>query len=318
MGDVILVEPVIRALRTRYSNAEITLFTSKERSCSAIVQYFDSKPDITIGMNGEGELTKDFLYTQKGYDIRIDLDLAYESRKNINYIDAYFQVAGFKDEVQEIDGLLKVANSIPDADRVPILKYDEPRIINEKYVSVDFTGSGWPGKEWDLKKWMTIINKISDKGFKIAFTSKIQKDGVLIADKPGIIMNIENDFNLMMNYLRYSEFHIGADNGPMHIASSFGTNCFIIAGAAIPAYTTKNSGVFQCVKSLPCLHCKGRQFYNQLENGQITFVSRCDNPDQYACMKKLETEQVLDDFDKFYKSIYPTCQEIPVCQEIPT
>jgi ADP-heptose:LPS heptosyltransferase len=298
MGDVILVEPIIRNLRKRYSNAEITLFTSKNRSCVDIVKQFVSKPDHVIGMDGEGEIVKDYLYTQKGYDLRIDLDLSYECRKNINYIDAYFLTAGFTDEIVEVDGLLQVQNPVPDEERVPALIYEEPRTIPEKFVAVELAGSGWAGKEWDLESWDKVLETIFKMGYKIVFVSpqRLPKGENYTSN-----VNTHSEFGAMMRDLRCCEFYIGADNGPMHVAAGLGKKCFVVAGAAIPAYTSKSKNIWQVTNpTLSCLHCKGRQYYNQLENGQLTFVARCDIPDQYACMKKLDLQYVLDQFNQFH------------------
>jgi len=302
MGDVILVEPVIAALRKRYSNAEITLFTSKSRSCTEIVQHFGARPDITVGLEGEGELTKDFLYSQKGYDLRIDFDLSYESRKNVNYIDAYFHTAGFVDEIAEVDGILQVVNPVLEPERIPTLVYEEPRMIAERYVTVELGGSGWPGKEWDPEKWKSVLKKVEELGLIVAFVS----NGLIPTGWTSLIpsLNANNDFATMMNYLRYADFHIGADNGPMHVAAALGKKCFVVAGAAIPAFTTKSPNVYQCVHpALQCLHCKGRQYYNQIDGGGVTFVAKCENSDQYACMKKLEENYVAEKFLDFYSKI---------------
>jgi len=300
MGDVLLAEPVVRALRRKYPNAAITFFASNSRNAKEIVPYFESKPDEIIGLENEQALIQDILYDKKGYDLRFDFDLAYESRKNINYIDGYFTTAGFKEQVKEVDGELTIVPDVPEHEKVPRLKYEEPRLITEHYVAVELGGSGWGGKEWDMGAWKQILNEIQLKGYKIAFVSNLRV--AQVEGDPLIFTNPNNDFKVMLNYLRYCEFFVGSDCGPMHIAAAFNKRCFVIAGAALPKFTTKNPKVYQVTNQIDCLHCKGRQYVNQTDQG-FTFVSKCENPKQYECMSGLKVEIVSKELEKFLKSI---------------
>ena len=141
-----------------------------------------------------------------------------------------------------------------------------------------------------------IIEKIKSLGYSIAVLGNFKIPASYD------YLNKQNDFNIMLNYLKYCDVYIGADNGCLHVANGFSKYCFVVAGAALPSFTTKGSNVYQCVNNLQCLHCKGRQYFNQLDQG-ITFVSKCENTDQYACMKKLQTNYVLEEFNKFYANI---------------
>jgi len=299
MGDVVLAEPAIRALKKKYPNAAIDFFVGESRGSTDIAKLFACKPTV-ISMTGLGEapVIQDYLYDQKGYELRFDLDLAYESRRNTRYIDAYLDVIGFKEEVVERDGQLVVEHPVPEAERIPQLTWDNPtpRLIANKYVTVTLEGSGWPGKEWDVEKWKVLLLKIQMMGYQLVFTSPQRVP-------PGIensIVNEKVDFDTMLNFLYYADFHIGADNGPMHIASAFGKPCFILGGAALTRFTTPNPLVYGVSKTdLTCLHCKGRQFFNDNGQGGVTFVARCENQDQYACMTKLDVDYVESEFDKF-------------------
>ena len=331
MGDVILVEPVIRALRRRYPNAEITMFTGKTRGAKDIVPFFAARPDVIVGDLEENAIVQDLLYDKKGFDLRFDFDLAYESRKDINYIDGYFLTAGFVDEIVEVDGKLQLTNPIPISERAPALVYEEPRLIPEKYVAVEFFGSGWPGKEWQTywmapgeeekrtenRGWQDVLRVIDEKGLKVVATGEGADAGrglpnsFIKSCKSGYALNsLQNfvnngsKFQNMMNYLRYCEFFVGSDCGAMHVAAALGKKCFIVAGAAIPSMTSRSTNIYQVTNpDLTCLHCKGKQFYNPNGQGGITFVANCLIQDQYACMRKLSVDYVLSEFDKFYASI---------------
>lgn len=299
MGDVLLVEPVIRALRKKYQNAIIDFYVGNIRSASDIVKYFDSKPDNIIPIS-EDFLIQDYLGTKNQYDFKFDFDLSYESRQNINYIDAYFKTANFKEEVYEDNGELKLMKYVAEEDKVPRLVFDTPRIISDKYVVAELGGSGWGGKEWTLNGWKTLFKKIKECGLKIAILSNQRILENEVNDDTIFYINKENDFHRLLLLIRNSEFYLGADNGPMHIASAFGKKCFVVAGAALPKYTSYSKNIYSVSKeNLQCLHCKGSQFINDNGNGGITFVAKCTNSKQYICMLDLSEEEVLNHFNIF-------------------
>ena len=296
MGDVLLTEPVLRALKKKYVNAKITMYTGNSRGANDIVQYFETVPDLIIPIP-ENSLTQDILYGQKGFDLRFDLDLSYESRKMVNYIDAYFETCGFEEKVIEKDGNLTVLKYVEKEEKVPRLVYDKPKEIEgRRYFTVEVAGSGWPGKEWDFDKWKSVIEHLQ---YKCGLTP------VYVSGQRNLtsgIANDKNDFDKLINFIKYGEFHIGADNGPMHIAAAFNKPCFIIAGTALPQYTSYSDKIYQVSnKSLPCLHCKGRQFYNDNGQGGITFVSKCEQPNdkQFICMKDLSLDYIMQELNKF-------------------
>ena len=133
MGDVILVEPIIRKLREKY-NAPITLYTAKP----GIVEYFKNKPD-KVEVIDEEMVVKDALH-DKPEQLKIDLDLSYESRLNCQFLDAYGRVAGIDFKSTE--------------DKHPQLVCAEEKLITDKkYVVVGADGSGWPGKTWPIEVW---------------------------------------------------------------------------------------------------------------------------------------------------------------------
>jgi hypothetical protein len=87
MGDVVVVEPIIRKLKEKFPAAKITLYTSASKP----VKYFESKPDEVIEID-HNSVPHDVL-SDKDHQVKYDLDLSYESRTNVSFIDAYAEVA---------------------------------------------------------------------------------------------------------------------------------------------------------------------------------------------------------------------------------
>lgn len=298
MGDVLLTEPVVRALKIKYPNAKVTMYVGNSRGAKDIVQYFKSKPDEIIGIE-ENLLVQDYLYSQKGFDLRIDLDLSYESHLSYNYIDAYFETAGFDEKfIPDKDDNLELIKYVKDEEKIPQLEYNQERIIKEKYVAIELFGSNWSGKQFSNQlKWQQTILKAKELGYKIVFLSNINPIRE-IAD----IVNDNNDFNLLLNYLKYCEFFIGTDCGSMHIATGFNKKCFVINGTALSNKTSYSKNIYAVTnKELTCLHCKGRQFVNDNGQGNITFVTKCEHSKEkeYECMNGISQEYLLEEFNKF-------------------
>jgi len=296
MGDVLLTEPVIRALKKKYKNAKIKLFTTAYSTADQLVKLFPALDSFEI--IGQDKLTTDYLSTVEGFNLKFDLDLSYESRPGVRYIDGYLEVCGFTEELQEVNGELAITRGVNDDDLIPQLNYNKEPIIKEKYISVELLGSGWGGKEWPVEKWNNILTKIKNMGYKFAYISNV-KMGLYTQNVDYV--NTENNFNTVLNYVKYADFHIGSDAGPLHIASAFNKPTFIISGAALSKYTTPSKKVFSVSKEgLDCLGCKHKIFYEQ--NGpNLTFVPRCTNPKQYECMQALEVDYVLNKFEEFLK-----------------
>ncbi len=305
MGDVILTEPIFKVLRKKYPNAKITMYVGNSRGAKDIVKYFKSKPDEIIDID-ENLIVQDYLYTQKGYDLRFDLDLSYESHLGFNYIDAYFKTIGLK-EIMVNDGNdnLEMVKYVKDEEKIPQLEYIEERIIKEKYVAVELAGSGWGGKELEIEKWKQVLHLFTiGQGYKIAFVSnqKTINEFALPVGNDNLFINSNNDFNTMLNYLRYCEFFIGTDCGPMHIATGFGKKCFVINGSALSTKTSYSKNIYAVKNNnLTCLGCKHRQFLNDNGQGGLTFVAKCENTNQYQCMKDITTDYLLEEFAKFIK-----------------
>ena len=275
MGDVVLVEPIIRKLREKY-NAPITLYTAKPD----IVEYFKNKPD-KVEVIDEELVVKDALH-DKPEQLKIDLDLSYESRLNCQFLDAYSRVAGVDFKSTE--------------DKHPQLVCAEEKLITDKkYVVVGADGSGWPGKTWPIEKYAEVIDYVRSMGYEVYET------GYEVTDRTDKSYHA-CELNKAVNLLAHCEFYIGADNGPMHIARSFNRPCVAINGAALTYLTNPNRDDIVYVEdpSNGGYGIKHRQFFNLTQQG-LTFVPLFEE-DPSSGLNNIEVSHVTDAISKLFST----------------
>ena len=275
MGDVILVEPIIKKLKEKW-NAPVTLYTGK----ADIVEYFKNKPDKVETIDEE-MVVKDGLH-DKPEQLKIDLDLSYESRLNCQFVDAYSRVAGIEFE--------DVKDKHPQ-----LVCTDDPIITDKKYVVVGADGSGWPGKSWPIEKYAEVIDHVRSMGYEVYET------GYEVTDRTDKAYHA-CDLKTAVNLLAHCEFYIGADNGPMHIARSFNKPCVAINGAALTYLSNPNRDDIIYVEdpSNGGYGIKHRQFFNLTEQG-ITFVPLFEE-DPSSGLNNVEVSHVTDAIDKLFST----------------
>lgn len=291
MGDVIITEPIRRYLKEKYSNAEITLVTSNLKGCKEAGErlgydHVITIPDVevtqdalmkefqdeVVEMNEDGDLdviTKK-TYSYKDYQIKLDLDLSYESRLNIPWAISLFDMIGVNyDELTDDQKIYKIY-------------FDQSKIEkDEKGIILFRNGSGWPGKTWPTEYFNELKPKLIDLGFNIT--------------------EIENDlpYDELLTLISKNKFYIGTDSGIMHLSLALGLKAMVICGTALSQFTSlpynqlgRLVAIHADEKDLPCLGCKHRMFF-EIYNNQISFVTPCYNPQGPVCMTGIKSEAIL-------------------------
>lgn len=274
MGDVILVEPIIRKIKNEFPNAEINFYTSSDN----IVNYFESKPD-NVHKIEEKDLMQDFLSTTNN-EVKYDLDLSYESRLKTPFINSYIETLDL---------------SIDEEDISPTLISNSERLIEDKYVVVCGDGSGWPGKTWPISYYEELISHLQEKGYTVIETGNHNTD--LTPSKYHAC-----EFDDMVNLISNCEFYIGGDNGPMHIARGFNKPCIVINGAALTYISNPNrENIMYLVNNNDSnLGLKHQQFINYSPNGQgITFVPIQKDGNDHCGIRDISPSDFIEAFNLF-------------------
>jgi ADP-heptose:LPS heptosyltransferase/SAM-dependent methyltransferase len=272
MGDVVVVEPIIRKLKDKFPQAKITLYTASPK----IVEYFECKPDAVEEIDSNS-VPFDLL-ADKDHQVKYDLDLSYESREDISFIDGYAEVTTLEFENEQ--------------DKHVKLTYNQERLIKDnKYAVVVADGSAWPGKTWGLENYSEVILWLQAKGYQVVETGGEHTD---LTDKKyhGC------EFDVMMNLIAHCNLFVGGDNGPMHIARGFNKPCVIVAGAARPYFTSPNRDNVVYVEDHTSkgLGIKHRTFLTVSEKG-INFVPNHD--EEPTCgLKNIKPPHVVKAIEK--------------------
>jgi hypothetical protein len=141
----------------------------------------------------------------------INLDMAYERRRDLTMEQAYASVAlGIEDVKTE-----------PTRIKASALDWFAARNLEpgfdwgKKYVVVHM-GSGWPGKVMPVEFWQYIIHHIRQKGFPVV---GIGSGGDYAPRGEGIIsLNGRTNLHMLRAVCEHAALYIGNDSGPLHVA----------------------------------------------------------------------------------------------------
>ena len=159
--------------------------------------------------------------------------------------------------------------------------------------------AGWAAKEWNLRKFIQLAVKLSQKYccvFVVPALNKIKKDMVdeLILNK--IKLFEANSTIELINIIVDCSVFIGNDSGPVHIANLLGKPTFTIYGPTNPNYHIPLTGLNKFVqKPVNCSPAKG-------EKVCFTNGGRFGCP-SYECMNTLSLEVVHKKLEEFLTEI---------------
>lgn len=291
MGDVIITEPIRRYLKEKYPNAKITLVTSNMKGCkeagfkigyddvitisenemtqdALMKEFYDE--DVAVSEDGDLDVITKKIYSFKDYQIKLDLDLSYESRLNVPWAISLFEMIG-------VD-----YNTLTEDQKLYKIYFDQSNIQkDEKGILLFRNGSGWPGKTWPSEYFDELKTKFISLGFNVT--------------------EIEQDlpYDDLLTLISKNKFYVGTDSGIMHLSLALGLKAMVICGTALSQFTSypyneigKLISIHADERDLPCLGCKHRMFF-EIFNNQISFVAPCHNPHGPICMTGIKSEAIL-------------------------
>lgn len=310
IGDVLHTSEVFRSIKRSYPNSEIHYLTteipakliSADKDIDKIItiekvdyksifklakQIKDEKYDIVINLQPSLKLRLlVFLLGVKhvfNYDKNLDLHAVYN----------FYQTAGenianltFKNELH-LDIPEDVKNHVKLA--IP---------TNKKFVVITTqAGPVREGKKWRIEKFKELAIKLVEKyDISVILTGTAQdRDSLKIFENlHPEIFDLAGRFNILESAALFSfaEYMIGADTGPLHIASAVEKPiCIGLYGAMAIHRTGLVGEKHHCVKSskLGCIPCQKR--FCKLRNGEYSPCMDDINVDDI--MSIIESENIL-------------------------
>jgi ADP-heptose:LPS heptosyltransferase len=213
LGDVLWIEPVIRALAARY------------RKVTVITRYndlFQNYPLFNVRFRSSLSFPERVLLRlERVLGTRlcsIDLDGAYEHSPHHHFLEAYQEKAG-----------LPIMKEYPrlyfsDAEKNAAVGIERPFVVLHLESLTDKNYRKVYGIDWPV-----IVNRLRAEGYHV----------VQLGQHPEPLADVEHrntTLREMMVLLSKASFFIGLDSGPSHIAAALGIPSILFFGAVNPSY----------------------------------------------------------------------------------
>jgi ADP-heptose:LPS heptosyltransferase len=297
IGDTLCSTPVLRKIYQAYNSKVVVVTKHPElfKHNPYVEKVYESN-SINIDYINEHFITHNSFYENGQKNNR-----GVEVKHNIMDIRQYHAIKlGFmltKDEM-ELD-------YTPD-------EYTPIKNLPEKYVLIHPV-QNWPSRTWDAVNWMTLTEKLNDKGISVVSIGKDSSEtGFFNVNKPIFNFKIKNGLNLMNQTTISQSWHlinksicfITMDSGLLHLAGT--TDCEIIQlGSSInpefraPYRNGSQQYKYHYVGGTCPLMCASDMKYGVKEWGDIQGVPpliKClENKPTFECHPTVDkvTEKVL-------------------------
>lgn len=324
VGDVIFSSPIFKALKEAYPKAQVScLAVPRVRQVLESIPYIDEI--IVYDEDGRhrnplAKLKLIFQLRRKRFNIAFLLHRSL-TRALLVYLAGIPQRVGYDEKnrgkflthkvefldepVHRSDRYLNVIESygVPVNDRRCQLSVSEnaKRDIRGILKSKDINESDYlvvvnPGGNWDLKRWparnfsLLIRGFLVDRGVKVVI-SGAQKDVSFIKEMNGLTphgaVSLAGQTNLkqLIALMERADLVVSADSGPLHLASSVGSDVIGLFGPTRPEVTGPRGGgqVFVLQHDVGC-------------NQEPCYYLQCSDN---TCMKSI----TVDDVSKIIKQI---------------
>ena len=255
-GDVLLTTPIVRAIKKKNPNYEISFMT-------VVPEMIKNFPYVDRVIKWDDNL--------KGFDIVYDL--SYEKKNHPNYIDAMSECTGIK--IVDRSLFLNIETE----------HMDWARNISQQHKKgmVCFhTGRTWKTREWDYEKFRKVGEFLKKKGFTVL------ELGDRHTNYSGIGLDYRNmELEKTAALIKFSKLLIGIDSLLIHIAAAVDTPVIDIYGCSDPNIVW-SSGVHNPIwnEKLSCRGCRHK------EKGDSTFID-CEKG-TYECLNSISAEGVIN------------------------
>jgi GT2 family glycosyltransferase len=236
-GDVLLVTPVIEALRKKWPQAKIAVQTAH--------------PEMLVGVADCEQLEE--------ADLTYDLDSAYERRPGLPIVDVFADRCGVKLDSHRPR---MVASESDKAWALTVARGKQVALIHPGPTT-------WPGKNWSYEKFEEVVKWLQRNGYYCVSVGGNNSPHVGCDDSVAGVSTPQQLYALA----GLSQLFVGLDSMPQHVASAANTPSVVLFGATDPKCIMRPETFFVAVQAsrskADCVGAHGRR------TKAITF-SECD------------------------------------------
>lgn len=257
-GDVLLITPILRALRKLRPASPIMVET-------IIPHVLDGNPDVShVGRSIPQHLDGIF----------VNLDNAYEMKTEINIVDAYAEIAGLKPG--QYDRITRLYPCGGDDEWAVRTLTDN----GNDWIAVHPGPTGWSGKNWPNDRWAQVIDDLLKTGRNVVLVGN---------DVAGFLpstldMRGKTTVAQLGSLLRRCRMLVTVDNFVLHAAQAVGCPVVGLFGVTTGKYIFSDGSPCVAVESDPANPSTGLRH----RSPGTTFVE-----DKHEVMKTITVEMVL-------------------------
>jgi ADP-heptose:LPS heptosyltransferase/GT2 family glycosyltransferase len=270
LGDVILTTPVVRALREKYPNAEISVVTG-------FSDVYKRNPNVQY-------VGRKMLKQSNRYNLFFDLNMAYENDPGVHIVEAYAKVCGVRDAVRSCHDAI-LPDVYPDATD---LEWAGLALDGGPWAAIHPGPTAWPGRNWAHERFLEVAGLLMERGVRI----------VLVGGPDAYHLPCDLDlrgktsFHQLAALMTKATLFVGIDSAPMHLAMAARKPVVAVFGMIDPLH--RLSGDVLCIgvtapkNEVGCLGC-----HHYLPAPRV--VSECFREPSKTplCMEKLRVEDVM-------------------------
>ncbi len=245
LGDIILTEPLCRALREKYPDAEIDFLVKKE--FAEIVSLFGSISNVIIydeNMKGsEYDVVLDVHNVLRSKRIRSKFGkkiFVINKRTFKRWLFVKFKIDLLKDSPDVIGKYFETAKELGVFDNDNAPRIELPNITKHKRAAICPGAKHW-NKRWVPERFADVAKALIHDGYEVEIhgsvaESRIAEEVIRHASLP--IKNYCGKYSLTELAHRLSECEVAItnDSGLMHLASAVGTRTVSVFGPTVSEF----------------------------------------------------------------------------------
>jgi ADP-heptose:LPS heptosyltransferase len=118
---------------------------------------------------------------------------------------------------------------------------ERSRLTHDNWYTI-FAGASWPSKRWEPDRFAEVARRVAaEQGWRAVVTwgSPAEHDvarKIVAESDGGAVLAGKLSLPDLQVLLQRSQFYVGADTGPMHIAAASGTSCVGLFGPTKPEH----------------------------------------------------------------------------------